>query len=241
MGYLCMSLFGVLRSSFELLFERPELFVPRLFSSLLTSFLLVSWILGWIDVLILMGFMPLVTLVGAFTPVMVSSMVEKKEAENGLLWKGLKESLALWKEVLGFTVLTFVLAFVNSLPLSIGLSFSLVTGNFVYAVLGGAMSFLMLLGISWGFYFVPISLVKEKKFFEGVENALGASSRNRKEVLILIIFSLAVLGAASLTTGYLRDIGIAIFLIGRVASSIVGTYVLVISPNYYLSTEEETR
>jgi hypothetical protein len=35
-------------------------------------------------------------------------------------------------------------------------------------------------------------------------------------------------------TGRLRDLGLSMFFAGRMISSIVGTYLIVVSPKYYL-------
>jgi hypothetical protein len=232
------NLFEILEKSFRMLLERPVLFIPRLISSTISSAAMIFWILGWIDTFTFLAVFPIVGIVGSFTPIMVSSMVEK-ESKKKLLRKGFIETLGLWKQILGFTMLTFVLAFINSIPLSLGLIASINTGNPVYVAGGLLISLIILISISFGLYFVPISLIKEGKLFKGIGNAIDTSNENRKEVTLLILFSLAVLGISSTTTGYLRDIGLSIFFIGRMASSVVGTYLLVISPQYYLSESEE--
>lgn len=228
-----MSLFQILKDSFELLADRPKLFVPRFISTLTSSTLLVLWITGYISTVLFAALFPLTAVLGIFTPLIVSSMVEKKSKER-LLTKGFKEALDLWKQVLLLSLITLVLAFVNSLPLSFGLVATMITRNILFLILGSSLSLAMLFAVSWGIYFMPISMIKEHNFSKAVKNALNTSSENNKEVVVLTLFSLAVLGAASFTTGYLRDIGILVFLIGRILSSIVGTYILVISPNYYL-------
>ena len=233
-----MKITKILRDSLRMLSERPELFIPRIISSGLSSVLIVLWMIGWLGTFAFMTLTPILAILGSFTLVMVSSMVEKEEDEM-LLSKGLHESLGLWKQVLGFTGLTMIIAFINSLALSIGLVATLTTGEVLYAGIGAAITLLFLIAASFGLYFMPISLIKERKLFKSVDSAVETSNRNRKEVIILILFSLAVLGISSVTTGYLRDIGLTLFFAGRMISSVVGTYLLVISPKYYLSERDQ--
>jgi hypothetical protein len=44
---------------------------------------------------------------------------------------------------------------------------------------------------------------------------------------------------SSYFTGWLRDIGLIVFAAGRMVSAVVGTYILVVSPQYYLEKEAE--
>lgn len=227
----------VLNNSFEMLFDRPQLFVPRLISSTISSALLIGWVAGAITTIQFLAFFPVVAIIGGFTPVMVSSMVKNDEEE--ILRKGLDDALALWKPVIGLTVFTGFLAFLNSLPLSIGLMLTQLTGNMLYLGVGGVISLVMLLAISFGLYFVPISIVENRGFLKSLQDGISTSNRNRSEVVALTLFSLTVLAASSAVTGYLRDIGFTVFFLGRIASSIVGTYLLVISPNYYLEEKQQ--
>ena len=227
----------VLKESFEMLFEKPKLFVPRLFSASVSSLMIIGWFTGFLTTTQFLASFPIVAVIGAFTPVIVSSMVEEKEEKNALK-KAFTDSLQLWKQVLGLTLLTMFLAFLNSLPLSLGLIITYITGNSLYLFAGGLISLLILLGISFGLYFVPISLVKDRELFVGLQNAFSTSNRNRREVFTLTLFSLAILLASSTVTGRLRDIGFTVFFLGRMVSSVVGTYLLIVSPHFYLSQEE---
>lgn len=230
------NLLKILNKSFEMLFDRPQLFVPRLLSASISSILIIGWAAGTITEIQFLAAFPLVAVIGAFTPVMVSSMV-KNEAGN-ILKKGFDDALSLWKSIAGLTVFTIFLAFLNSLPLSIGIMATYLTGEIIYTAIGGTISLAILLCISFGLYFVPISIVENRSFLKSLQDGVSTSKRNRNEVITLTLFSLAVLAASSLVTGHLRDIGFIVFFLGRMASSIVGTYLLVISPNYYL---EEAR
>ncbi|MFB6158802.1 MAG: hypothetical protein ABEJ95_04030 [Candidatus Nanohalobium sp.] len=159
--------------------------------------------------------------------------------DNGSSVRGaFRDSLKLWRSLLGLTALTVLLAFLNSLPFSLGLTAYLSTGDSFWVLLGGGVSLVSLVAIGFALYFVPVTLLKKKDLMESLQDSFSVSRRNRGEVLGLTVFSILVLSAASLTTGYLRDLGLAVFYIGRVVSSVVGTYVLVVSPSYYLHGED---
>jgi len=227
----------IFRESFEMLFERPQLFLPRLVSTGVSSILIIGFIAGWVNYAQFLLSFPLVAILGAFTPVMVSSMV-KNEGGN-VLKKGFRDAANLWKSVAGLMLFTLFLAFVNSLPLSLGLMAYYITGNIIFPIIGGIISLIILLTISFGLYFVPISIIENRSFLQSLEDGFSTSKENSREVVLLTLFSLAVLAASSLVTGYLRDIGFAVFFLGRITSAIIGTYLLVISPKYYLERAEE--
>ena len=226
----------ILNSSFEMLLERPVLFIPRLISTGLSTSLIVAWFSGWLGSILFIAVFPLVAVLGAVTPVMISAMVEKED-RNNLLAHGVRESLSLWKPIAGLTIFTVFLAFLNSLPLTLGFLASYITGNIVYATLGMAVSLILLLGVSFGLYFVPISIVRDGSFLRSLQNSFSTSNNNRKEVIVLTLFSLSVLVASSYFTGWLKEIGLLIFSAGRMISAVVGTYLLVVSPQYYLEKE----
>jgi membrane-anchored glycerophosphoryl diester phosphodiesterase (GDPDase) len=228
-----MSLLKILRESFEMLLERPQLFVPRLFSATLSSLAVIGWVTGNLGSLLFLAFFPLITVLGAFTPIIVSSMV-KAEQDKNLLRKGFSEALNLWKPILGFALLTIVLGFLASIPASIGVAASYITGNIVYAAVGVSLALLITLLIAFSIYFVPITLLENKGIIESFRESMNTSRDNRKEVLALTFFSFAVLLVSSLVTGRLRDLGLSMFFAGRMISSIVGTYLIVVSPKYYL-------
>lgn len=227
-----MSLLKILKESFEMLVKRPQLFVPRIFSAALSSLALIGWITGYIGTINLLAFFPLITVIGAFTPVMVSSMV-RNDGKN-LLERGFKESLELWRPILGFTFLTIFLGFLTAIPSWIGFAAFYITGEIFFLALGVLLSFLLVAAIGFVFYFVPITILEEGNLFSSLKGSIHTSGKNGKDVMALTLFSLAVLGASSLATGQLRDFGLSVFFLGRMFSSIVGTYLIVVSPKYYL-------
>jgi hypothetical protein len=232
-----MSLYKILKSSFEMLLERPQIFVPRILSASISSLALIGWILGYLGSIQFLVLFPLITVLGAFTPVIVSSMV-KAAGDARLLKKGFEEALHLWKPIFGFAFITMILGFLASLPISVGLAATYFTGEIIYLAIGGSIGLLITLFIAFSIYFVPITILENKGIVDSFKDSFRTSSRNRKDVMLLTLFSVIVLGASSLTTGQLRNIGLSMFFLGRIISSIVGTYLIVVSPNYYLKRED---
>ena len=226
----------IFAESFEMLFDRPQLFIPRLASTGISSILIIGLIAGWITYTQFLISFPLVAVLGAFTPVVVSSMV-KNSGEN-VLEQGFRDAAKLWKPVMGLMLFTVFLGFLNSLPLSLGLMAFYITGNIIFLIAGGLISLIILLAISFGLYFVPISIIENRSFLISLNEGFSTSKKNSKEVILLTLFSLSVLAGSSLVTGYLRDVGFAVFFLGRIASAVIGTYLLVISPKYYLEDRE---
>jgi hypothetical protein len=60
------------------------------------------------------------------------------------------------------------------------------------------------------------------------------SKGNSKEVLLLFIISIALLGGSQVSEGVFRDLSIAGFLIGRLLESFASTYVFILGSKFYL-------
>jgi membrane-anchored glycerophosphoryl diester phosphodiesterase (GDPDase) len=229
----------VLRQSFRMLLDRPKIFVPKLVSAVFSSAVLIGWVSGFIGSLGFLIFFPFVVVAGAFTPVIVSAMV-KKQDERKLLVYGIKQSLRKWKTVMGFALLTFFLAFLASIPASLGLFASLVTGNIVFLAAGAIISLVAVFASGFIFYFIPITVLEEKNLFESLRVSFKTSKSHSREVMLLLLFSFLVLAASSLATGWLRSFGFLVFFTGRIVSSVIGTYLIVVSPQYYLTRGAES-
>ena len=232
-----MELAETLYESFLMMLERPQLFIPRLVSTVLGSVLIIGWITEMVSTKLFFLLVPIDLIIASFAPVMVASMV-KQENRKDILMKGFRETLGHWKPVIGLAAITLLLSFITALPLGIGASAYLITDKLIYALIGGILSLTIVFAVAFGLYFVPITIIESGRLSKSLSNSFKTSSKNRAEVTALVLFSLAVLVFSSMMTGILRDIGLAVFFTGRVISSVVGTYILVISPNYYLKGAE---
>ena len=226
-------LFRILRESFQLLFREPKLFLPKLVSAVLSSLWLLGLISGELNYLYAVVTLPLIGFLGVFVSVMVAAMV-KYRGEDRLLLKGLAETSSKWKPVFAASIFFLVSGFIVSLPLSIGLYFYYFTKSVVPLVAGGATTLIVVLALSFFSYFVPITLYEEKSFLSGLKSSALTSTENVGDIAALTLFSFAMLGVATFTGSTLEVLGAVGFLIGRLVSSVVGTYLFVVSPKYYL-------
>jgi len=74
---------------------------------------------------------------------------------------------------------------------------------------------------------------------DGFRESASFSSKNRREVTVLIVFSFVLFGVSAASSGVMRTLGTIGFILGRLTSAVVGTYLIVVSPKYYLEKEKE--
>jgi hypothetical protein len=231
----------VLKSSFRMLLEQPKIFVPRLASSLVGASAVAGILFSQsltAALTVAAVTLPVLMVLGTFTPVMTAAMVKLKDSDQ-LLRDGFRETLKNWKGLTALLALGLGIIAATTVVYMLGAAGFYLTGN-IYIIAAALILNLAIIAVS-GFYlyFAPIAVLDSQKTTESIRSAFSASNRNRREVVLLMAFSIAVLIASSLTTGYLRRLGVALFFLGRIASSVVGTYLLVISPNYYLTEAEK--
>lgn len=213
--------------------EEPRLFVPKLASTTIST----AWVIGLLNsvgestYLYYALALPFITLLGVFVSVMVAAMVDSGSG----LREGFYRTIRRWKTLLGASGIFLVTGLVFSLPMSIGLMFYLVAGNLVALAIGSLVSISAILLFSFGVYFLPITIVKNRSIMESLKDSATTSRQNSREVSLLLLFSLALLGLASVSQGTLRGIGYLGFALGRLLSAMATTYLFVVSPNYYLS------
>ncbi len=225
-------LFRSLNESLKLLLKRPDIFIPKIVSSLIGS----AWFLG-----LLTGILPLwfllvslipVSIVGVFASLLVASVVKK---EQGLI-EGFKELVHLWKKAVYISLLFMFLGFIVALPASTGLFIFMATGSVMALLTGVSLSLLMMFAIVFSSYFLPIALIEEEKLLGSVKSSLSTSVSSPVEVISLTVFSFVLLGLTFGSNQYLELLGYAGFVLGRLLSAIVTTYIFVVSPKYYLES-----
>lgn len=238
-----MNIINVLLDSLKLLKRRPQLFLPKMTSALISS----AWIIVLFNMLQsrqlqqLLNYYtvttPLIILLGVFVPLMTAEMIRDRDRKNLLKFSFMK-TLENWKKVIGVTFLMFMILFATSMPAIIGMIGMQLTGTLSLGVLGIAVSFLMIIGLSFLIYFLPISVLSENSLIEGVQSSMNTSMKNRREVAVLMVFSFGLFLIAFASQGATRNLGFAAFIFGRLLSATVTTYTFVISPNYYLKEKE---
>ncbi len=233
------SIINVLAESFQLLMDRPVLFVPKIVSALIGAF----WIVGLVEFFFSgQGSLyfyavtaPFISVSGLFAAVMLAVMVKKEDSGN-ILKEGFLGALSKWKGIAVSTAFLVLMSFLVFIPVSIGLAYFLLVGSISWLVAGFFLTMALLVIMTFLVYFFPISLVEKESVIRGFRDSAQTSVGNSKEVMALTFFSFVVLILASLASNQeFRALGFASFIIMRVISGIITTYVFVVSPKYYLS------
>lgn len=241
-----MNVINVLLDSLKMLKRRPQLFLPKLSSALVSSVwvILVFGMLEARELQRLTEFYavtaPLIILLGVFVPLMTAEMIRNREKENILRLSFIK-TLYNWRKVIGVTFLTLMIVFAVSIPSIAGLAAMSITGNTLIGLVGVSISLLILIGLTFLIYFLPISVLAEDTVISGVKSSMNTSMENSREVAVLMIFSLGLFVMAFASQGLTRDLGFTAFILGRILSATVTTYTFVVSPNYYLKEKEEDK
>ena len=225
--------------SFLELRDRPSLFLPKIFTSLIGSIWMLAVLRGTETMnteLMIGGLLvfPVVFFLGVWSPVVVAEMVKEKS--------GLKEALRSSTDYLGKMIGTAIILIagttISLIPFYAGVAALIIYGNILPAVIGGLLSAVMVLAVVYGIYFLPVTLI-DNNLGKSFRESFSTSRNNSREVTALLMFSFALLGLAAFTTGSIRNLGIAGFITGRAISSIISTYTVIISPKYYLKEIEK--
>lgn len=239
-----MNIIKVLEDSLVLLRQRPQLFVPKITSALISSYWII-YLFTLVEqaklqelVLIYLLTVPLITLLGVYVPVLTAEMIRNRDREN-ILRESIVRSGSYWKEIVSATFFLLSLLVLTSMPASLGILAFFRFGEFLFGVIGIAISVTAILIMGFAIYFLPISLITQDGLLSGIKDSASTSYQNRNEVLLLMLFSFTLFGLAFTAQGLLRDLGLLAFILGRVLSATVTTYTFVVSPNYYLKQKEK--
>ncbi|AOV95260.1 hypothetical protein AQV86_05070 [Nanohaloarchaea archaeon SG9] len=238
-----MNIINVLLDSLKMLKRRPQLFLPKLASALISS----AWIILIFSMLearqlqqltaVYTITTPFIVLLGVFVPLMTAEMISNHERKN-LLRSSFLKTAKNWKKVLGVTFLMFMVIFTVSIPSILGLTGFWLFENALIGLAGISVSVLILVGLSFLIYFLPISVLAEDSVISGVRSSMDTSLENRREVSVLMAFSLGLFLLAFGSQGVTRNLGFTAFVFGRVLSATVTTYTFVVSPKYYLKEKD---
>lgn len=221
----------VIKESALFVFHRPKVFGPKAASSVLGSIFLVGVASGDITPLIaLLLLLPLI-MVGMLSTLMVASMAR---SDTNSLTIAAREAASSWRNGLKAVLLVLLTSLVLSVPASAGVALYLIKGSKVAAGVGVALSVLLAAAFSAVNYFLPLTLLEESSLRQSVESSYSGFSSRRGEVWGLVAFSFALYGLALAAEGVLESLGFAGFVLGRLASSAVSTYLFVVSPKLYL-------
>ncbi|MFB6241238.1 MAG: hypothetical protein ABEJ36_00350 [Candidatus Nanosalina sp.] len=236
-----MNLRKILVESFRMLLDRPKLFVPKLVSTSISTLWILSLGLNFSNpasvtreaAIFYLASAPLMILLGVTVSVMLAKMVQ----DEPHLRKSFLDTLRKWRSLLGVTTGILLAGVGIYIPSILGFSLYVLTGTFTFLIAGAAVSFLLMLLVSYSIFFLPISLVESSGLGESIREAVGASRRNSREVTLLLMMSFVLLGVAFTMQGTLQKLGILGFILSRLTSAVTTTYLFVVSPNMYLNEE----
>lgn len=222
----------VLRESLELAKKEPRIFLPKTIYILISSIWMLGLFSSYGQSLIYIAAFPFLMYLSFFTSVMIANMAKSPEKESlifhFLYVFNLKKSLTY------LVIAIFGISFLVSLPIALGAFLVLQT---TYTLLG---YFLIISGViisittSFFLFFIPISFIENSNINSVIKNSYSMSKGNSKEVLLLFIISIALLGGSQVSEGVFRDLSIAGFLIGRLLESFASTYVFILGSKFYL-------
>jgi hypothetical protein len=228
-----------LAESFKMLLEEPRLFVPKLVSTSVST----VWLLSFAELYaesvtpvdtsaltLYLGSAPFIVFLGVFVSVMLAEMVDGKQ----VLYRSFKETLLQWKTLVMVSVALMVSGILLYIPLTAGLGLYILTGSLPVLIAGGAATILLMLLVSFSVFFLPITIVKKEGTLESIMESISASRSNPREVTVILLFSLALLGLAFTMQGTLQKLGMIGFATSRLVSAVVTTYLFVVSPKMYL-------
>lgn len=237
---------GVLADSLKALKQNPVIFAPKLAS----TFIGAIWFVAILDIskksklslelgAVFLASTVVLLFIGLLASVLVSAMVDLRDNYSGLklLKEGLyesKDSILSIALTVGAVVLGMIFSYIFIFAGIIGYY---MTGSLLVLVLSVSIGFLIVLAMGFYLYFIPISLFEKESFREALSDSSGFSSENSWDVSLLMVFSLVLLAPALYFTGRLETLGYIGFVLSRMVSGIVNTYVFTLSPEYYLSAQ----
>lgn len=237
---------GALAGSLKALKQNPVIFLPKLVSTFLGAIWFVAILdtakSGQVSLSILPIFLVSIIallFIGLFASVLVSAMVDLRDRNSGLrlLKRATVSSREKLFDIAVATAFIFGITIVTYLIFVLGfLAYLLTQSTFVLA-LAVILSFGAVFLISFFLYFIPVSIFEKNSFSEALKDSSGFSSDNSKDVTLLMAFSFLLLVPAFLFTGKLETLGYAGFVVSRMVSGLVNTYVFTVSPEYYLSSK----
>lgn len=220
---------GVLRESFRMLLERPAIFLPKAFSAAIGSAWFILFLENLESLAVFTATLPLLGFVSLFSSALLASAVREGSLREGVRAAVSPKTLG---RIAAVSVAVLVLMLAISLPLAFGLTSAIVGGSYLHTVMGAAISILLVVLVTYKLYFVPVTVL-DSGFIKTFSKSSHTSSRNSRGVGMLMAPSFVLVIIALSVEGGLQNLGYAGFILGRLLSSVVNTYLFVVSPTYY--------
>jgi hypothetical protein len=227
------NLVQVLISSFNLLSSQPKLFIPKILSTGLSALWFIGFLSGSGNSVQYLAVFPLLILLGVMVSVMLAGMVKNKKSDK-ILHQALATARNNIGKIVSASVWMLLVLFLVSLPASIGMYYYLQTQTLMLPAVLIGISLIIMFGLSFAIYFLPITLLENGGLLDGVRQSGSAAVSNSKEVTILTLLSFALISITFVSQGMLEKAGYIGFFLGRMVSAVVTTYLFVVSPEYYL-------
>ncbi|MBC5793373.1 MAG: hypothetical protein H8Z69_05060 [Nanohaloarchaea archaeon] len=229
----------VLKKSLKNLAGQPKLFLPRIVSSLISSAFLILVLndytsgnqLSTSAVTASFGGMYLLSIISLFVWLMLVSMVKN----NSGLKKGFSEAAHNIGKLLKAATALLLIGVLIALPSSIGIVFY--SQGIIWAgIVGPAITLVLMFFLSYTSYFVPVTLLDTEGVLKSWKKSYAGSKEKRTAVISLTVLSFILLGVSLWfsSSTVVKSFGQAGFIIGRILSSVVTTYLMVLSPELYL-------
>jgi len=243
--------FSLLKLALDELVRNPMLFAPK-FVSVTVYAVIYAWIIAETKATLATGtispgyffaniaallFMPAWIAIDSMYPKLVEQLLAQKRLD---FWEAIKHSLSKFFSVFAFMLSFMFISVLLAFPFIMLAADGMTTGNAASIAGGAAGALFVLFVLVVVSYFMPTSILLEKKgLVESVVEGFGATRKNLKLVLALSIFSFVVLIAGFALEGAMEGIGIAGFVIARYLGGVLTVYLYVINPTAYIETEKE--
>ncbi|WEL19713.1 hypothetical protein [Candidatus Nanohalococcus occultus] len=237
---------SVLAGSLNALKHNPVLFFPKLVS----TFLGALWFVAVFDAVktpetslmvlpVILVSTVILLFVGLSASVMVSSMVEMRErySDLALLKQGAYATAGKVSDILVSVIGLVVFMITVYMIAVLGFVAYYMTQRIVFLAAGLLISFILVMASGFYLYFLPVSLFEKDSWKKALRDSSSFSSENSRDVGMMMVFSLVLLAPAFYFTGRLETLGYVGFIVSRMVSGLVNTYVFTLGPEYYLGSQ----
>lgn len=221
----------LLENSFKMLLKDPKLFSPKIITSLISSTWIVLFFNSSIPLQYFIITLPMILLLGLLTPLFLVDLIQ--DYPNYKFQKSFKSLLASWKNISLFILFLLLSSLIINLPIGIGILIYL-----TYNTIAPLLFLIFISGVGmllFGFssYFMPVTILEESTAMESVSSSVETSIEYKKEVSFLIAVSGVLLIVGILSQSILEEITYIGFIISRLITAIISTYIFTLIPKFY--------
>jgi len=240
----------LLRRAFSELAKNPVLFAPKFVSVTVYAFIY-SYMISemravlaaqaltsgyFIGMGALFAFLPIWLIIDSMYPSLVEQLLRKERLD---FKSALSRSASKFLGVLALVLLFMVVSLICAAPFLLVAVEGMRIGSIALIAIGALGAGLVLFALSVAGYFLPTSILIERKgLVDSLKEGFGATRKNLKLVTILSLVSFVVLIAGFALEGTFESAGIIGFFLARYAGGILTVYLYVVNPTAYVETEK---